>query len=183
MNLLTVEIQTPRLLLLPISLEYKDDFFSEFTEEVTTYMYSRSAQIMVETEAFIQKSIQKLENGINLQLVILAKDSKEFLGGTGLYNLDKEPELGIWLKKAAHGHKYGLEAIAALKEWADENLDYEYLLYLVDQRNIASRKIPEALGGKIIQEYEEINMSGNVLQTLEYRIYKNENRKRKDASW
>lgn len=172
MNLLTVEIQTSRLLLLPISLEYKDEIFSEFTKAITTYMYSCPTQTIVETEAFIQNSIKKLEDGTNLQLVILAKDSKELLGCTGLYNLDKVPELGIWLKKAAHGHKYGLEAITAIKEWADQNLDYEYLLYLVDQRNIASRKIPEALRGKIIQEYEEINMSGKVLQTLDYRIYK-----------
>lgn len=174
MNLLTIEITTPRLLLLPIFLDYKDEIFSEFTEEITTYMYSCPTQTIAETEAFIQNSIKKLEHGINLQIVILAKDSKKFLGCAGLHNLDKVPELGIWLKKSAHGNKYGLEAITVLKEWADQNLDYEYLLYLVDRNNIASRKIPEALGGKVIQEYEEISMSGNVLQTVEYRIYKNQ---------
>lgn len=172
MNLLTVEIQTSRLLLLPISLEYKDEIFLEFTKAITTYMYSCPTQTIVETEAFIQDSIKKLEDGTNLQLVILAKDSQEFLGCAGLYDLEQDPQFGIWLKKTAHGHKYGLEAITALKDWADQNLDYEYIIYLVDRRNIASRKIPEALRGKTIQEYAEINMSGTVLQTLEYRIYK-----------
>jgi ribosomal-protein-alanine N-acetyltransferase len=170
MNLLNVEITTPRLLLLPITMEYKDEIFSEFTAEITTYMYSCPTQTIAETEAFIQNSIKKLEDGTNLQLVILAKDSKEFLGCAGLYDLDQEPQFGIWLKKTAHGNKYGLEVITALKAWADQNLDYKYLLYLVERNNIASRKIPEALGGKVIQEYEEINMSGNVLQTLTYRI-------------
>lgn len=153
-------------------MEYKDEIFSEFTEEITTYMNSCPNQTIAETEDFIQNSIKKLEDGTNLQIVILAKDSKEFLGCAGLYDLDKIPELGIWLKKTAHGKKYGLEAITGLKDWADQNLACEYLLYLVDPSNIASRKIPEALGGKIIQEYEEINRRGNVVQTLEYRIYK-----------
>jgi ribosomal-protein-alanine N-acetyltransferase len=174
MNLLTVEITTSRLLLLPITMEYKDEIFAEFTEEIATYMYPRPAQIITETEAFIQNSIQQLEDGTNLQVVILAKDSKEFLGCTGLHNLTQEPQLGIWLKKSAHGNKYGLEAIAALKKWADQNLDYEYIIYPVDRNNIPSRKIPEALGGKIRQYYEKINLSGNVLQTLEYIIYKNQ---------
>ncbi len=68
----------------------------------------------------------------------------------------KHPELGIWLKQAAHGHKYGLEAITAIKNWAIENLDYEYLLYPVDRVNIASTKILERLGGKIFREYIDI---------------------------
>lgn len=76
------------------------------------------------------------------------------------------------MKKAAQGNKYGLEVITALKDWADENLDYQYLIYPVDKNNIASRKIPEALGGKVIQEYEKVNQQGKILQALEYWIYK-----------
>jgi [ribosomal protein S5]-alanine N-acetyltransferase len=173
MNLLTVEITTSRLFLIPITMEYKDEIFLEFTEEITTYMYPSPAQTIAETEAFIYNSIQQLEAGNNLQVVILAKDSKEFLGCAGLHNLAQEPQLGIWLKKSAHGHKYGLEAIIALKEWADKNLDYDYLIYPVDKNNIPSRKIPEALGGKVVQEYEKVTKTGKILYALEYRIYKN----------
>ena len=173
MNLLNIEITTNRLLLKPIALEYKEEIFSEFNEEITTYTYPCPAKTIAETELFIKNSIKELKNGTNLLLVVLAKDSGKFLGCAGLHDIDKELRLGIWLKKAAHGNKYGLEAITALKEWADRNLDYEYILYPVDRRNIASKKIPEALGGKVISQYQKVNMSGKLLDTLEYRIYKN----------
>lgn len=172
MNLLKVEILTNRLLLKPISMEYVQDIFSEFTEEITLYTYPRAAKVISETELFINKSLEELENRISLQLVVLAKDSLEFLGCASLHNLAKKPQLGIWLKKAAHGNKYGLETITAIKHWADRNLDYEYLIYPVDKANIASRKIAEALGGEVCREYQKTNLSGNVLNTLEYRIYK-----------
>lgn len=175
MNLLNVEISTPRLLLKPISRDYKEVIFSEFTEEITTYTYPRPAENITDTETFIQQSLEGLKKGTNLEIVILAKDSQEFLGCAGIHNLNKEPALGIWLKKSAHGNRYGLEAITALKEWADKNLDYEYLIYPVDKRNIASRKIPESLGGKIVKEYEKLNLSGNILQIVEYWIFYREN--------
>ncbi|MBD0266374.1 MAG: GNAT family N-acetyltransferase [Tolypothrix sp. Co-bin9] len=130
-----------------------EEIFSEFTEEITLYTYPRAAKVISETELFIKKSLEELENGISLQLVVLAKDSLEFLGCASLHNLAKKPQLGIWLKKAVHGNKYGLETITAIKDWADENLDYDYLFYPVDKANIASRKIAEALGGTVWREY------------------------------
>jgi len=172
MNLLDVEIITSRLLLKPIAWEYKEEIFSEFTEEITIYMYPRPARTMAETESFIKESLEGLRKGINLTFVILVKESKEFLGCTGLHQLDKKPTLGIWLKQAAHGNKYGLEAITGIKEWVDTNLDCEYLSYSVDKRNIASRKIPELLGGKVVREYADINQMGKVLHLVEYRFYK-----------
>ncbi len=176
MNLLNVKILTPRLLLKPISVKYKEVIFSEFTEEVTIYMHPRSPKDISETEAFIKGVTVDLKAGINLGLVILNQGSQEFLGCAGIHGITrKNPELGIWLKKTAHGNKYGLEAITGIKKWADENLDYEYLLYPVDQANIASRKIPESLGGEIFREYSKVNMSGNILHIVEYRISKNRN--------
>ena len=44
MNLLNVEISTNRLLLKPISLEYKEDIFSELSAEITKYIIPRSPQ-------------------------------------------------------------------------------------------------------------------------------------------
>lgn len=59
-----------------------------------------------------------------------------------------------------------------MKDWADENLTYEYLVYPVDKANIASCRIPEFLGGQIAGERTEVGMSGNKLNTVEYRVYK-----------
>lgn len=176
MDLINVEITTDRLLLAALSFKYKKDIFSEFTEEITTYLYSRPANNISETEAFINEAIQGLKNNFQLRLVILKRESQEFLGCAGLHDINrKDPELGIWIKKKAHGNKYGLEVITAIKSWADEKLDYEYLRYPVDKANIASRKIPEALGGEIVREFNKINMSGNTLHIVEYKINKTRN--------
>lgn len=173
-NLLNLRIKTPRLLLVPIAMRYRRDIFQEFTKEITLYMNPEPAKSIRETEKFINNSIRSLKKGNNLQLVIIEKNTKEFLGCIGLHHIDrKNPELGIWLKKSAHGYKYGQEAMKALKKWVDDNLEYEYLLYPVADKNISSRKIPEILGGKIAREYDDQGRSGNKYHCLEYRIYPN----------
>jgi [ribosomal protein S5]-alanine N-acetyltransferase len=171
MNLMDVEITTKRLLLQAIAMQHKTEIFQEFTVEITTYMYPRSPMDISETKQFIEDSMIGLSNGYNLQLVILKKDTCEFLGCTGIHNIDTEtPEFGIWLKKSAQRQGYGLETITALKQWAQENLDCEYLLYPVDKENYPSRRIPERLGGEIVKEYDKTNLSGNVLHLFEYKI-------------
>lgn len=173
MILLNLKISSDRLLLQPISLEYKEVIFREFTEEITTYMHPRSPQDISETELFISESLLNMQNGNELVVVILEKDSQEFFGCCGIHKLNSQhPELGIWLTKSAHHQGYGLEAITALKAWAEINLDYEYLIYPVDRENIPSRRIPERLGGQIYREYEQTNLSGKVLHLVEYRIFK-----------
>lgn len=171
-SLLNIKIETDRLLLLPINMKYKKDIFEELTYEITRYMNPRPAKYISETENFIDRSIKGLKKGNNLQLIVLEKSTQDFLGCIGLHHLDrKNPELGIWLKKSAHGHKYGQEAMQALKRWADRNLEYEYLLYPVADENIASIKIPQMLGGKLFREYDDQGKGGNKYHCLEYRIY------------
>ncbi|PAX60381.1 GNAT family N-acetyltransferase [Brunnivagina elsteri] len=173
MNLLQIEIITNRLVLKAIEMQYKTEIFREFTAEITTYMYPRAANDISETESFIQESLAGLREGYNLQLVILKKDTKEFLGCTGIHRINtKMPEFGIWLKKSAQGNYYGFETIAALKQWGEENLDCEGFIYPVDRDNYPSRKIPERLGGKIVKEYDKLNLSENILYLVEYWIPK-----------
>ena len=172
MNTSNIIIETENLYLKSATLDYKEDIFREFTSEVTVYMSPKPPDKIEETIEFIETAMKANAEGTNLQTVVIHKQSKEFLGNAGLHHIDtKTPELGIWIKKSAHGHSYGKEAIVALKEWADKNLQYEYLSYPVAEDNRASRKIPEFLGGQTAREYDDINMSGKKLHLLEYRIY------------
>ena len=174
MDLSGVQIQTERLSLVPITMEYKVDVFREFQEPVTEFVYSKPPTEIGETEAFIQTAIDGLKNGSNLQLVILDKQTKEFLGCAGLHELGKpDPELGIWLKQSAQGHKYGLEVMKAIKDWADKNIEYEYLRYAAVEQNIPSRKIAESLGGKIVKECDLKNLVGRTHHLMEYWIERN----------
>ena len=108
----------------------------------------------------------------SLPFVILNKATSEFLGCVGLHGEKnvRTPELGIWLKQAAHGSGYGREAVHLLVNWAIANIDFDYFLYPVDRRNIPSRKIPESLGGKVVKEFENTTPTGKFLDMLVYRI-------------
>jgi ribosomal-protein-alanine N-acetyltransferase len=168
---LDVVIETRRLRLLPTHERYAPAIFESFTPEITTYMFPAPAKNIDETLQFIRVARASTQSGQDLQVAILHGDTGEFLGHGGLHHVDTPtPELGIWIKKAAHGNGYGLEAVAGLADWAACNLHFKYLIYPVDRRNLASRRIPEVLGGAIAAEYTQTNASGNLLNLLEYRI-------------
>jgi RimJ/RimL family protein N-acetyltransferase len=171
-NIIDFKIETDRLKLIPTSEKFAKEMFREFTKEITKFMYPKSPSSIDETLSFIKISKEKMSKGEELQVVILNKTTGEFLGHGGINNLNTDtPEPGIWIKKGAHGNKYGAETVKGLKEWIDKNLKYKYLLYPVDKKNIASRKIAESLGGIIETEYIKTGMSGNILDMVEYRIY------------
>jgi RimJ/RimL family protein N-acetyltransferase len=169
--LLDIEIEGNRLLLKSISLAYKKPIFENFTEEITTYMYPRPPKNTAQAASFIKNSLEGMKNEHELILVILKKDSQEFLGCAGIHRINtKHPEFGIWLKQTAHRKGYGLEAITVMKNWCEDNLDCEYFTYPVDEENYSSRRIPEKLGGEIVRAYKKRNLSGRILNLLEYRI-------------
>jgi len=167
-----VSINTDRLVLRPIQKRDTEAIFHHFTAEITRYMMPASAKELSETEAFVTSALLALKQATDLHLVISDKAGGEFLGICGLHDrgADDELELGIWLKIEAHGRRAGFEAISGLKEWAEDNLLYRQLIYPVDRRNIASRKIPEALGGRIIAEKKQISMAGHELDEIVFAI-------------
>ncbi|MBN2299548.1 MAG: GNAT family N-acetyltransferase [Acholeplasmataceae bacterium] len=170
-----MELFTKRMILKPVSLEDKDEIFTYFNAAVTTFMYPKPADDISEIITFIKSSIIKYKNKQEIIFVGRLKETNEFIGVFGLHQIDtKTPELGVWTKIEAHGNKYGLEGITELVAYAYEHLDYKYLIYPVDRRNLASRNIPETLGGIIRKAYKEINESGNELDTVEYHIFKEE---------
>ena len=172
MNLLDVIIETERLLLRPLTLEYVEDIFKEFTWEITKYMFPKPAEKIEETYNYIEKSILKIKNGIELVMVITDKKNNEFIGCIGIYDFNSlTPGLWIWLKKSSHKKGYGLEAMTGLIEWAHENIKFDHLIYPVDKRNIASRRLPEKNNGKIMKEEKSFGEAGNELDEYEYWIY------------
>lgn len=158
---------------MPISQEYLEVIFNEFTDEVTRYMVPATPSSKEEVNAFIQSSIRNMEENIDLTFVILKKNDHGFLGICGLHGKQDpdEPVLGIWLKKSAHGYKYGQEAIKVLTDWARQNIMFNYMVYPCDKDNIASRKIAENFNGSIFRTGEIRSMSGRMLNEIVYKIH------------
>lgn len=171
-DLLSLTIEGERLRLVTISDEFEQDIFQEFTDEITIYMFPSPAKDIEEIRSFIAESRRAIKAGNNLQFAILSKTTEEFLGCCGLHGEGKvrTPELGIWLKKSAHGSGYGREAVHTLVNWSRKNIDIDYFIYPVDRRNIASCRIPESLGGEVVEEFKAETSTGKILDEVVYRI-------------
>ncbi len=164
-------LETERLLLVPINHEYEEDIFREFTPEVAIFLFPQPSSDICHTAEFIERSLQSLLKGEDLQLVALDKKTKKFLGCVSLDKLqDEVPELGLWFKRSTWGQGYGRESMLALKEWAKDNLTCSQLKYPVVKDNLPSRKIAEILGGEVIREYIGKNAKGKEMEEVEYRI-------------
>ena len=173
MNYQNLTLETERLLLIPIDMKYAEEIFREFQEPVTKYVYSKAPEKIEETKTFIKAMQEGMQKGTDIVMVILKKDTREFLGCCGIHHLDqKNPEMGIWTKKSAHGHKYGREAVSKLQDWAVENLEFDHIIFAIVAENIASRKIAESLGGKIKKEYQQTMLSGRIYDMVEYWVEK-----------
>ena len=124
-----------------------------------------------DTLQFIRSSIEGMNRHEEFVFAIVDTDD-HFLGCAGLHARDSSltPELGIWLKKSAHGGALGREAMRCLRDWASENLMISYFIYPVEKNNLASRKIAVSLGGKVIKEQETLSLSGNLLDEVVYHI-------------
>lgn len=168
----STKILSERLQLVPISESYNEHIFRDFTDDITRYMFPATPSNIEQVNSFIQASQDGMDRQTDLVLVITLNDTGEFLGVCGLHEKEnpEQPELGVWLKKAAHGSHYGREAICSLVEWARNNLSLSHMAYPVDRDNTPSRKIAEYLGGVIIHEGSKKSMSGTMLNEVVYKI-------------
>ena len=145
--------------------------FRELTLEVSKYLSFDPTGKIEDTYAYIKNSQADIKNGTNFPVVVINKITKEFIGCSGIHKISSgSPELGIWIKKSAHGQGYGKEIIGGLVHWAEENLEYEYIYYPVARANIASKKVAESVGGILYKEEIHTWPSGKILDELIYRI-------------
>ena len=171
MNLEKLTLETDRLKLMPPDLKYTEDIFNEFNEQITTYTDYPPNESLEATRDVILKFQKARADGEELFFVITDRETGEFLGCCGFHDMKEEqPELGIWIKVEAQGNKYGREALEAVKKWADENHEYDYIKYPVVEENWGSRKIAEYLGGSVQDTYEKKMRTGRTYTLVEYHI-------------
>lgn len=171
MNFSDFVLETERLRLIALNESYAEDIFANFNSEVTKYMFPRPAAKISETLDFVRGQADKNLRGLDIGFAVTKKGG-EFLGCGGLHGVCRAvPELGIWIKKPAHGNGYGKEAMRGVTFWAAENLPHILgIMYPVDFCNAASRRIPESMGGVIVGKADKLNLSGNTLHLVNYFI-------------
>ena len=145
--MMQIVIRSARLQLTPFKMADAAEVFECITPATARFMRWEAPKSLNEYKANREARSQANDPSV-FSFVIRRSDTRECLGIAGLDEADQPtPELGIWLKEAAHGHGYATETIKAVAEWAMKTLAKESFLYPVAVENVASRRIAEKLNG------------------------------------
>ncbi|WP_262696937.1 GNAT family N-acetyltransferase [Ulvibacterium marinum] len=124
---------------------------------------------MEETIAFIEYSMEQVENKTDLVWVILNEGL--FAGCCGIHGIPtKQPHFGLWIKSGQQGKGIGKKVVNHMLPWGISNLDIEFIKYPVDKRNQKSIHLISQLNLKLSDNYEMGNQKK--LDVDEYRLYK-----------
>jgi RimJ/RimL family protein N-acetyltransferase len=144
-------LASERLDLRPFRSEDASETFAAITPGLTRFM---NWEPPATPEAFAEvwrAWLPAIAAGTDLHLVIRLRLGGEFLGLAGLHGIDHAaPELGVWVKEAAHGHGYGREAVKTVIAWASSRFDIGHFVWPVAEANFPSRRLAEALNGVVI---------------------------------
>jgi ribosomal-protein-alanine N-acetyltransferase len=144
-------IETPRLLLRPLSLDdvdamapmYADPEVMEFVGEVLT------REQTVERITLITSLFD--EQGFGL-LGVVEKGSGQLIGRAGLVVQVveglREVEIVYGLVRASWGQGYATEAASAVRQWALLHLPEPHFISLVPVNHTRSARVAERLGGR-----------------------------------
>ena len=162
--------ETERLVIRPFNLSYLEEYAREFTAEITKYQFPDPFPDMETANRVMSGFVKEMEEGNMLELVILGQKD-EFLGCIDVFGIREEtPEVGIWLKRSAHGMGYGYEALGAVVDELNKVGKYRYYTYELDVRNAASVRLVEKFPFEK-GDYEEITTnSGKALHSQVYHI-------------
>jgi RimJ/RimL family protein N-acetyltransferase len=155
----------------PINMEDLEIIYKNYDEEAAFYMNLYKVGNKEKAVNFIKQCIKELNEETDLNMLILDKETEEFLGYLGIYYIGTiEPELGIWINKEKQHNGYAVEAVKAAITWLKTNYKFTHVKYPVDRKNITSRKIPEYFNGEVKKEYLLHSCNGRELDIVEYWI-------------
>ena len=166
-------LKTERCLLVPVSLKYKKDAFEEFTDKITKYMHASATKNIKESENYIINRIKEAKLWKNLLLDVIDNDTWEFIWRFNITEINtKTPKIWLWIKLSKQWQWYWKEITKWVMDWFDKNINYDYLNYWVERRNIKSRKIPEFFWW-VLQDWIIKNITDNwkSLEHVKYKIY------------
>lgn len=171
LDLRSIALTTSRLSVRSFTAADAADSFAAATPPLTRFMpWDPSPSLSAFAEVW-RTWLPKMAAGTDLALVVRLRSTREFLGMAGLHCIDSgQPEIGIWIKEAAHGLGYGCEAVAAIIAWASERIGVAGFIYPVAVANAGSRRLAERLGGALVGTRELRKPSGVMLEAVVYRI-------------
>ncbi|WP_167954782.1 GNAT family N-acetyltransferase [Anaerosporobacter faecicola] len=164
------KLKTERLIIQPFDYEYLEQYYREFTDEITKYQYPDRFNNIEEAKNLVSEFVEEMKQGNMLELVILTSDG-EFLGSMEAFGIREEtPEVGLWLKQSIHKLGYGYEALKALIDDLSARETYRYFTYEADVRNEQSIHLVEKFAHEKLGCEEIVTESGKKLKLQTYHI-------------
>lgn len=138
-------IETPRLLLRPVTLKDAEDMHEYASDEKTTYyVFDRHTSMKETEEAIVSYFIEEPLGKFGIEL----KATGKLIGTIDLRVKDSEKRalIGYTLNKDYHGSGYMTEAANRVLELGFDTLGLGCIAALHDERNAVSGKVMERLG-------------------------------------
>ncbi|WP_377889949.1 GNAT family N-acetyltransferase [Alkalihalobacillus sp. R86527] len=118
-------------------------------EELAPWVgFARKNPTVEDTEINVREAHIKFLKREGLRFLIFEKETGEYVGTTGLHNLDwdvPKSEIGYWINTKYSGKGYMMEAVGRLTEFAEKELNMKRLEIQCDVGNKKSRAVPERL--------------------------------------
>ncbi|GAA0502461.1 GNAT family N-acetyltransferase [Salinibacillus aidingensis] len=131
--------------------------------------FAQNKQSEEETEINIREAYTKFLRREDLRLHIFLKETGEFVGSSGLHNIDWDIpkfEIGYWVHTHHSGRGYVREAVEGITNLAFRELKARRIEIQCDAKNHKSRAIPERLDFKLegILRNDELSVDGKSLR-------------------
>ena len=151
MRVKTLENKRAKLLCLEAH-HYRD--LLPLSKDVDLFVYGPSdISTPKKLRAYIKEALRLREIGSVLPFIIFDKAQNRFAGSTRFGHIDKKNKVvhigWTWLGKDFRGSGLNAHIKYLMLQYAFEKLDYEKVEFRIDERNIASRKAVEKIGGTL----------------------------------
>jgi RimJ/RimL family protein N-acetyltransferase len=148
-----IEINTRRIVLRSFSATDASEVFACITPAITRFMSWTAPASLADFAAVWRSWLLSGHADSDFHFVARSRAEGRFLGLIGVHQARTvRPELGLWLREDGHQQGYGREALAAVMQWAAHHLRPEGFEYPVAEKNRASRKLAETLGGVLYNQ-------------------------------
>jgi RimJ/RimL family protein N-acetyltransferase len=158
-------LETERLILREMNLDDLDNLFKVLSDPETMKFYPKPCDRKL-TKAWIERNMQRYtQQGIGLWGLIL-KETGELIGDCGLVRqkIDDvtEVEIGYHVRRDLWGRGLATEAAQACLDYGFKQLGCKKLICLIRPANIASRRVAEKNGMRLIKEIQWHNQPTSV---------------------
>jgi RimJ/RimL family protein N-acetyltransferase len=150
-------LETERLILREMTIHDVDDLLEVLSDPEAMQFYPQPFDYQM-TQTWIERNIQRYaQHGFGLWAIIL-KENGKLIGDCGLVVQEvggvEEIEVGYHVHRDLWGKGLATEAAQACRDYGFSQLGFDKLISLINPANIASRRVAEKNGMRLLKEME-----------------------------